>query len=220
MQCYTLIFNPQPPMTDPIWAGNTTGAIYNCNPAPSGSPTAEAYAFWSPNAPAPSAVDPAALATTAFKKLTIASPTAGRYPAGHEQDGTAFVPLGYDVWLWSASAPQTATAVDGKVSATATATPSMLTFDPGDGGSAVVCKSLGTVWQPGDARYGPSPSGCQYVYTKTSADEPQEKVTGTWTVSWSVSWTSSTGATGTLPSVTSTTTDRFHVDRVEALVTN
>ena len=76
MQCYIQILDPQPSMTNPIWAGNTTGAIYNCNPAPSGSPTAEAYAFWSPNAPAPSAVDPAALATTAFKKLTIASPTA------------------------------------------------------------------------------------------------------------------------------------------------
>ena len=54
-QCYISTVSPQPAVTDPVWQGNTTGAIYNCSfyvPPGGKFPGTAGGWFWSPTAPA------------------------------------------------------------------------------------------------------------------------------------------------------------------------
>lgn len=84
--------------------------------------------------------------------------------------------------------------------ATVTATPTTLSFDPGDGsGQPVTCSGPGTKFKatvetwvsPGN------PQGCSYRYTKTSTGVGGE-VTSTYTITWTVTWKGSDGSGGTL----------------------
>ena len=105
--------------------------------------------------------------------------------------GTPALPLitGLDTWLWvdgGSWAPVQATASISIASVTATATPTRLTFRPGDGTEPKTCNGPGRAWTEGQ-----SPAGaCTHRYDQTSDG-------GTWplqaTVTWEVTWTCTPG---------------------------
>lgn len=126
-------------------------------------------------------------------------------------------------WWWAGDAdqwkPLQATAKAGQVWTRVTATPVGWSFNPGNGEQPTTCAGPGTTWQPSDGLWKPSPAGCSYRYPHTSYDQPQEKFTATFTMRWAITWQASDGSTGTLPTITRTTTHAFPVGEAQTLVT-
>ena len=224
MQCYAQVMADQPPLSSPVWGGHTDGAIYVCTFYTGGRafPGTNGFTFWSATAPAgPAAVDPAVLARQALSSLTVPSPTSGRYPAGTMRDGLPFTVVNAYTWFWTDPASfrvLTARADAGGVWAQVTVTPTALSFTPGDGAAAVSCPGPGVAWQPGDGVWAASPAGCDYRYPDSSIHQPDGQVTATYSIQWSVTWTSSTGASGTLPGLTTASNTTFAVAEVESVV--
>jgi hypothetical protein len=225
MQCYTQPLNEQPPKDSPEWAGHTNGAIYSCTFYTGGRsfPGTNGYTFWSATPPAgpATAVDPVQLAQQAVRTLIIPSPTTGRYPAGTMQDGTPFAVVGAYTWFWTDPGtyrPLTARADAGGVWAQVSVTPTALTFTPGDGAAAASCRGPGVAWRQGDGVWAASPAGCDYRYPHSSIHQYGQQVTATYGIRWSVTWTSSTGASGVLPGLTTTSNATFAVAEVESVV--
>lgn len=224
MQCYAAAMAQQPPKDSPIWGGRTDGAIYSCLFYTGGGafPGTNGFTFWSATPPAsPAAVDPAVLAQEALSTLTVPSPTTGRYPAGTLQNGQPFTVVNAYTWFWTdpgSFRALTARADAGGVWAQVTVTPTALSFTPGDGAATVSCQGPGVAWQPGDGVWAASPAGCDYRYPHSSIRQPDGQVTGTYGIQWSVTWTSSTGATGTLPDLTTTSNATFAVAEVQSVV--
>jgi hypothetical protein len=110
--------------------------------------------------------------------------------------------LRFGVRSWT---PVTATASVGGVTATVTATPLHLEFDPGDGSAAVSCDSTGQ-------------AGCAYSYQNASTVAPNG---ASWParlrMTWTVAWTASTGDGGALSDVTTTSTYPLIVGEIQAL---
>jgi hypothetical protein len=223
MSCYVKAVSPQPPLTDPMWSGHTTGGVYYCAAYNVGYPipqTGQGW-FWLPRAP--TAVDPAVLAQEALDTLTIPPPQPGRYPAGTLRDGTPYTVVRAETWYWTGAATWqtlTARASAGAVWAQVTVTPSRLTFTPGNGSPAVGCAGPGSVWQASDGPWASSPSGCQYSYAHTSINDPGQVVMATYGIEWTVTWTGSGGASGTLTIPPTTATATFAVAEVQAVVTH
>ncbi|CCH88561.1 conserved exported protein of unknown function [Modestobacter italicus] len=224
MQCYAQQ-EAQPPKDALVWNGHTDGAIYVCTYYTGGRsfPGTSGFSFWSATPPAGlAAVDPAVLAEQALRTLTIPTPTTGRYPAGTLQDGQPFTVVNAYTWFWSDAAAFHTLSVRadaGGVWAQVTVTPTSLSFTPGDGAGAVSCAGPGAVWQPADGVWSPSPAGCDYRYPHSSIHQPDREVTATYGIQWSVAWTSSTGASGTLPQLTTTSNATFAVAEAQAVVT-
>jgi hypothetical protein len=225
MQCYAEAMAQQPPKDSPVWGGHTDGAIYSCTFFTGGRafPGTNGLTFWAATAPAgPAAVDPAVLARQALSTLVVPSPTTGRYPAGTMRDGQPFTVVNAYTWFWTdpgSFRELTARADAGGVWAQVTVTPTAFSFTPGDGAAAVSCPGPGVAWQPSDGVWAPSPAGCDYRYPHSSIHQPDRQVTATYSIRWSVAWTSSTGASGTLPDLTTTSNATFAVAEVEAVVT-
>jgi hypothetical protein len=219
--CYASLVTPPPPLTNPAWAGHTDGAVYNCRVVPAIKGTS-GFWFWSATRPGgPAVVDPVDLAQRALKTLVIPSPTMGRYPAGRLKDGRPYTVVNAYTWYWSDAASfttLTARATAGGVWSQVTVTPSRLTFTPGDGSPPVSCAGPGVAWQRGDGVWAGSPTGCDYRYPHSSIHQPHGVVTATYGIRWEVTWTSSTGAAGTLPGLTTTATSTFAVAEVESVV--
>lgn len=97
-------------------------------------------------------------------------------------------------WLWVEGwGPQSATAAVDGVAATATVTPTRVTWDMGDG-NTVVCNGPGTAYDmnksPAEQR-----SDCTYTYKWPSVGKPNSSYLVTATVEWQANWTV-TGAAG------------------------
>lgn len=132
---------------------------------------------------------PSALALQAASQLQLAAAIVGMSPAASNL--TVNVPT----WLWvdrSAWQGMSATASAGPVSATATATPSEVVWDMGDG-EQITCTGPGAQWTP--SAQADDPSGCSYTYSRSSTSQPHGTYTITTTVYWHVVWTSQ-GAPG------------------------
>ncbi len=128
-------------------------------------------------------VDPVVLAQQAVKHLGFASPTIEMSPpAGSPQL------VRVATWLWIAPAvwqTLTASATAGPVTTTATALPSKVVWDMGDG-VTVTCAGPGTAYSTSDPG---ATTDCSYTWPQAGA------YTVTATVYWSVTWTA-TGAPG------------------------
>jgi len=225
-QCYISNVSPQPAVTDPVWQGNTTGAIYNCSfyvPPGGKFPGTAGGWFWSPTSPARAgAIDPAVVALQALTTLQIPAPTAGRYPAGRLQDGRPYTVVRAYTWYYTDRAGFTvlhARAAAGGVLAQVTVTPTRLSFTPGDGARAVSCAGPGVAWQHSDGPWAASPAGCDYRYPHSSIGQPKGEVTATYGITWVITWSASTGASGKLPPLTTTVNSSFAVAEAEAVVT-
>lgn len=171
-----------------------------------------------PAAPLPPP-DPAVLAQQAYAELVPPAPTAHRSPA-EDMPGVPWTVVNIWTWTWVDSAdwvPLTRTVELRGVSATVTATPAAMTFDPGSGDAPVRCDGPGKPWVDLGEASDPEPTsvgGCGFQYRRVS-----EGVQATTSIEYAVTWTSSTGVGGTLPDlVGSTTSAPFRVEQIQVVV--
>jgi len=124
--------------------------------------------------------------------------------------------VGVDTWFWVPEAdwaPVEATAEAGTVSVTATATPVLLRFEPGDGSAAVTCPGPGEPWT-NDAE-----TSCSYTYQWVSAHHPDGRWPAAVQVEWEVTWSASTGHSGVLEPFVMVTDVALVVAEAEAVLT-
>ncbi|MFE0678686.1 ATP/GTP-binding protein [Streptomyces sp. NPDC058867] len=180
--------DPQPPPGS-MFYGRTEddpdGVVYmrTCRNGEGGTPV-YTYFTAADGADVP-AVDPVALAQQAVSKMRLSGPAI----ASPRANGSYVV--GMPIWLWvnqtpTTYGPQTTSASAGGVTVSATATVTSISWDMGDGSSAVVCDGPGTKYDPsvGKAR---SPD-CGHVYDKASANQVGSKFTVAATATWTVDW--------------------------------
>ena len=143
--------------------------------------------FWVSGAQPPAAVvvqvAPVVVAEQAARQLGLGSPTIEMAPP----DGSAQL-VGVASWLWidpAAWRAVSASATAGPVTTTATATPTKVVWNMGDGDS-VTCDGPGTPYSASDPN---ATTACSYTWPAPG------RFTVTATVYWSVAWTA-TGAPG------------------------
>lgn len=162
------------------------------------------------------------LAAQAMEQAALPVPIPKRSPEQSLPDGrsTTFVKL--PTWFYVPAEqwkPVSVTAAAGGVSSTVTATPSSLSFDPGNGDGPVTCTGPGRAWVEGrDGNLDAAPGGCGYTYLKTSFGHPGGMVTARYTITWKVTWAGSDGASGALPNKTTSSTATFAVAEAQAVV--
>ncbi|MGE3448638.1 MAG: hypothetical protein AB7H92_13780 [Microbacteriaceae bacterium] len=130
------------------------------------------------------------------------------------------VPVFVEVTNWTGVVTDSECA--GGVCVTVTATP-QLTFTPGEAGSSpVACAGSGTRYEPdgaGSEAQASADGACTYTYRlRTGVDGRPARWSGSVSVTWAISWTASSGATGSLPAVTRTTSLPRAVREVQAVV--
>jgi hypothetical protein len=212
--CYVKLESPQPPKSDPIWQGHRDGAIYNCSSWP--ATTTGVTQIWL-QAPV-TAVDPRTVALQAERSLRLPQPSGYRSPRQTlTYDGSPFTYVNLWTWFWTSPGSwqvRTATASAGGMSATVSVRPVSLTFDPGDGSSAVLCGGSGRAWTKADGDRRPSGGGCGFRYLAASSSP----VSSTQSIRWAVSWRASDGASGQLPDLTTSRTGELMVLQIESVV--
>ena len=214
------------PAASAAWGGNdpTAGTLLvnTCNgPAlylfvPNTAPGAVAAAAVVPPPPP----DPAVLAQRAYGELTLPKPVAKRSPdEGNSDPAYGGLPYTYTnlwTWTWAGEWQPVARTVELLgVSATVTATPTQLIFDPGDGTAPEACDGPGRPWTPADENVAPAASGgCGHMYRAVT---PAGPLTATTTIQWDVVWTSNVGAGGTFPVLTTQDTSSFLVEQIQVV---
>lgn len=213
------------PAGDPSWAGNDAAAgslvVNTCNGP-------ETYLYVPDSAfaggvgppPPPPPPDPAVLAQQARTELTLPSPTVHRSPPETNSDpaygGLPYTWVGLSTFFWVDDwQPLSRTVELRGVSATVTATPTGLTFDPGDRSPVVGCDGPGRPWVEADGNRPPSNGACGYTYRAVTPNGP---LTATTSVQWSVSWASNTGAAGTFPASTTSSSSSFLVEQIQVVI--
>lgn len=130
------------------------------------------------------------------------------------------VPVFVSVVNWTGVVSESQCA--GGLCVTVTATPA-LRFDPGEPGSrSVVCAGAGSRYVPGggslDAQAS-APGACAYRYRlRTGANGRPGAWPGQVSVTWTLSWAATSGASGSLPSVTRSTAVPRAVSEVQTVV--
>ena len=108
--------------------------------------------------------------------------------------------VGLPEWFWVARAqwhPVSVTVSAGPVWATATATPTGLSFQPGAGLGLVTCPGPGTTYNPARSA-ARQRTDCSFTYRQPSIGQPGNAYQASITVTWNVSWTGSGGTGGEL----------------------
>jgi hypothetical protein len=106
--------------------------------------------------------------------------------------------VGLPEWFWVPAGnwhPLSVTVTAGPVWATATASPTGLSFQPGGGLAPVICTGPGTAYnaaKPASAQH----STCSFTYKQPSDGQPGNAYQASIAVTWNVSWTGSGGAGG------------------------
>jgi hypothetical protein len=162
-------------------------------------------------------ITPAQLLKIAIGELTVPTlPPVTAPPRG--KDGL----VGLPEWFWVPSAlwrPESVTVRAGPIWATATATPTTLTYAPGGALGPVSCAGPGTPLRsgvPAAAQH----TACSYTYTQPSAGQPGNAYQAALDVTWTISWTGSGGAGGMITTgYTTGATFGVRVAQAEALVT-
>jgi hypothetical protein len=148
---------------------------------------------------------PAVAAQKALASIKFPKPSGDRSPRRSLlYQGVPFTYVNLYTFYWtdpSTWKTLTATATDKNQSATVTATPMALEFDPGSGGASVSCSGPGRPWQPSDGNGPPTNGACAYQY-RTVTSSP---VTSTQTLVWALTWKVS-GPVAGLPTTFSTST--------------
>ena len=161
--CHYQLTDPQPPASDPIWAGHApgSGAIYERVCQVSIGMLVNAPVFVPDGAaPVPVVATPLQLARQAVAQVKVPDPTVERSPSAQNVDqGMPYTWV--NLWTWFWTSPQTwqplsRTATVGAVWARVTIRPDRLVFDPGDGESSVTCPGPGRPWRDADGDDPPS----------------------------------------------------------------
>ena len=167
----------------------------------------------------PPVVTPATLAEQAYR--TIVFPR----PSGHRSPSETLLYKGFpftyvNLWLFYWTSPATwhtltATASAAGLSATVTATPVQLVYDPGDGSPAVSCAGPGRAWTDADGNDPPSGGACGYQYLKVTGSP----ITSTQTIVWKITWTGTGNTGGEIPSLSTSTSGQLNVMQIQTVVT-
>jgi len=179
------------------WGGNDPAAgtlvVNICNGptryvfVPTAAPAAGAPAA-ATAPPPPPPPDPAVLAQQAYGELTLPTPVVKRSPDENNSDpqygGLPYTWVQLWTWVWAEGWQPLARTVELRgVSATVTATPTSLVFDPGDGSAPVTCSGQGRPWTAADGNSPPTDGGCGYMYRSVT---PAGPLTATTSIEWSV----------------------------------
>lgn len=221
-ECAWKVLAPGPPAGDPRWQGHapSTGVVlYSlCNGPIQYTFAASIAAAPPPPPPPPPPPNPAVLAQQALTELILPKPTLGRSPDLSKGDpaknGEAYTVV--NLWTRYYSDPATwrpisRTVTLRGVSATVTATPTALKFDPGDGNAPVSCPGPGRPWQNSDGFNPPAVGECGYQYLKVQATP----ITGTESIAWTVSWTGTGGSGGKFPAMATSASSQFIVEQIQ-----
>ncbi|WP_344437703.1 hypothetical protein [Kitasatospora nipponensis] len=160
------------------------------------------------------AVDPVVLAAQAVARLELPRPTVRMSPPE-----TSHQVVGVPAWLWvqkSSWKPVQSSAEVPGVTVQATATPSSVVWEFGDGSEPVVCRGPGTPYSPGADPAAASPD-CGHTFARPSAGERDGVFQAVVTTHWSVVWTGA-GQGGIFPDLTSRTVLPVKVVEVQSLV--
>ena len=201
--CYFAAVSPPPPADDPVWRGNSTGAVYlmTC-PGIGGTGGGWVWRATPPAGFGAAGLTPAQLAEQAVELLGLEGPRIGIAPP----PGTTGL-VGVPVWLWTEVTPTTwgpasATATVPGLSVTATARAQQIVWSMGDG-TSVTCTDPGTPYSESwGGRQSPT---CGHIYSRSSAGQPEDRYPVTATTTWQVAWTSG-GESGVLTVVRASTT--------------
>jgi hypothetical protein len=151
-------------------------------------------------------------------------------PAGQSSIATVPVFVWTDPAAWTPFEVTRTDALTG-LSATATATPMTMTFDPGDGTGALACNGPGLPYDPQLAGGDPTaqatmPGRCAHAYELLTRNVDGSPVAGrppAWSailsVDWEVMWLATNGQTGRFATITKATTFDRAVTEVQVLVT-
>ena len=158
-------------------------------------------------------------AAWAFDVEHIPKPTTNTAPPFDK----GIVKLG--MWFWTdpnqyrpVSASAWVATPQGSVTATVTATPSMLGFDSGEpDGERVQCSGPGNQWLP---QYGDElASDCMYTYQHSSAIDRNGTFAARLSIVWSLSWVAD-GATGAFDDYITSSTQQITVNEIQAVITH
>lgn len=215
--------NPPPGPDTPIGseiAKHGGSAVYKICPGGSGG-----LVWVPPGKASPAPPTALQLAQLAYSALALPKPTPSRYPAGTLNDGRPYTIV--QTHMWFSTSPGSWRTLSkkvcaGELCATATGTPTTLTFDPGNGDDSVSCPGPGTTFQtPANGSWIPSlqPQGCDYQYTTSSYGDPSGEVTSTYTIGWTVTWNATNGQGGSFDDLQSAAISRFAVAELQSVVT-
>ncbi len=130
--------------------------------------------------------------------------------------------VGLPEWFWVPAGqwqPVSITISAGPVWATAVATPTGMTYDPGGGQASATCAGPGTAFNPALAA-GRQHTACSSTYRQPSAGQPGNAYQAALFVTWTISWTGSGGAGGVVTNgYTTGMAFGVRVAQAEALVT-
>ncbi len=213
--CRTHTASPQPPKSDPAWAGHSTGTIL-VEPCWLIQQMG-AHDFWAvaPAKKVSPTTSPQILARRAFAELRIPRPVLDRSPDATTEEGRPMTWVNLWTWVWTS--PQSWRALSkrassGAVWATVTVTPKVLTFAPGIGERSVTCPGPGRPWAKADGDAAPSEGGCGYQYPAVFSN-----VSAKLSIRWAVAWHGSDGTHGSLPSMTTTAGQDLSVEQIQVV---
>ncbi len=192
--CYLEKIDPQPPFSDPLFAGRTYGALYYCGGPGYGSTNPVVWLDTAPELPPP---DPEVLAWRALAAVKLKPIDLGIAPEPREANSASLGAVGLPVWLWadstspSTTGPISSTASERGYTVSITARLSDIEWDLGDGGKTISC-GIGTRFDP--ATMDPT---TPVVCGRQSGYQKQGEYTITATSHWEVSW-SGIGESGTI----------------------
>lgn len=213
--------NPQPPQTDHVWGGKTTGMVYSCTPPSSNLSTPDlglTFQRWLPTSPELPPPDPEVLAWRALASVNLQPIDLGVAPEPLAKNASSLGAVGLPVWLWAdttsprKTGPVSASASERGYTVSITARLRNITWNLGDGSAPITC-GIGQRFDP--AAMGPhTPVVCgrQTGYAK------QGEYTITATSNWEVSWTG-IGRSGVIP-YDRETSDTVRIGEIQVVVTN
>lgn len=213
--CYIKEANPYP-TSGPVYVSWKTGggAIYweTC-PFTGGS---GGY-IWLPTPPPGLPPSPGELAKRAAATFKFPKPSGHRSPSENKRyEGYSFSYV--NLWLYDWTDRDTwktltASASAGGNWARVTATPTTLTYAPGDGAAAVSCAGPGRAWTADDGNSPPTAGACGYMYTLATSSP----ITATQSITWKITWVGSGGTSGTLPDRSTSTSGQLQVFQVQVV---
>lgn len=161
------------------------------------------------------AITPLMVALMARDSFTLPNPAIASSPKPSDPQLVRlpiWLAVGEDIWH-----PFTSTASAGGITATATATPTIVSWSMGDG-ATITCRGPGTAYKQGrDEPRKESPT-CGHTYVESSATAPNTKYPVAATITWAITW-SAAGESGTLPALVTTSSTSFRVAESQAIVT-
>ena len=162
---------------------------------------------------------PAVAAENAYRSIHFPKPTGDRSPSQDQRyRGYPFTYVGLWTWFWTDAGTWrtlTATATDGDQSATVTASPVALVYDPGDGNGSQTCDGPGRAWTSDDGNAAPSDGGCAYQYHQVTTSP----IASTQSIIWKITWVGTGNTAGEIPQLTTSTTGQLNVMQIQTVVT-